>query len=143
MTQRAPFTFCHPLRVRWAECDAQSIVFNVNYFLYYDVGMTEYFRALGFSGDAMLEFFTAHAQADFRAPAHFDDELQIGVRCAHIGNSSMRMDVSIFRSDDLLNEGHMIYVHAEQGTSTPSPLPGAFIEKIIAFEKTSPEGRTA
>jgi len=41
----AVFTLLHPLRVRWAKCDAQGIVFNVNYFLYFDVAMTEERRA--------------------------------------------------------------------------------------------------
>ena len=42
MTDRNDFKLLHPLRVRWAECDAQGIVFNVNYFLYFDVAMTEW-----------------------------------------------------------------------------------------------------
>ena len=79
------FTFTHPLRVRWAECDPQGIVFNVNYFLYFDVGMTEYFRALGYSGETMEEFFTVHAEADYKAPAKFDDELEIAARAARLG----------------------------------------------------------
>src|ERR1039457_2711426 len=44
---REHFTFCHTLRVRWAEVDKQGIVYNVNYFLYFDVGITEYWRAIG------------------------------------------------------------------------------------------------
>ena len=46
MVEQVDFTFLHPLRVRWAECDAQGIVFNVNYFLYFDVVMTGWVRAL-------------------------------------------------------------------------------------------------
>jgi len=44
---REQFTFCHRLRVRWAEVDKQSIVYNVNYFLYFDVAITEYWRSIG------------------------------------------------------------------------------------------------
>src|SRR2546428_5985566 len=40
-----PAPFVHPLRVRYAECDPQRIVFNANYFAYFDVGMTELWRA--------------------------------------------------------------------------------------------------
>ena len=39
-------TFTHQLRVRYAECDAQGIVFNGNWFLYFDTVMTEYWREL-------------------------------------------------------------------------------------------------
>ncbi|MFZ5617174.1 MAG: acyl-CoA thioesterase [Pseudomonadota bacterium] len=48
MTFRTDFSFFHPLRVRWSECDGQGIVFNVNYFLYYDIAIWEWTRALGY-----------------------------------------------------------------------------------------------
>ena len=45
----------HPLRVRYGECDPQQIVFNANYFAYFDVAMTELWRAaIGHYG-AMME----------------------------------------------------------------------------------------
>lgn len=133
------FTLVHPLRVRWAECDPQGIVFNVNYFLYFDVGITEYMRALGFHGDNLLEFYTVNAQADFRGSAKFDDEIGVGIRCARLGVKSMTVAAAIFRGNDLLTEGALTYVHAEPGTQNTSPLPEDFIERVLAFEKTPPE----
>ena len=44
---REAFRFQHRLRVRWAEIDGQSVVFNGNYLTYFDVAVTEYWRALG------------------------------------------------------------------------------------------------
>ena len=44
---RADFRFSHTLRVRWAEVDKQDIVFNGHYLTYFDVGVTEYYRAIG------------------------------------------------------------------------------------------------
>ncbi len=45
---RQEFRFVYRLRVRWAEVDRQGIVFNGHYLTYFDVGITEYYRALGF-----------------------------------------------------------------------------------------------
>ncbi|WDI32439.1 thioesterase family protein [Hyphococcus flavus] len=139
MSEKTAFTFLHPLRVRWGECDPQGIVFNVNYFLYFDVGITEYMRALGYQGDNILEFYTVNANADFRGSAKFDDELEVGARCARLGNKSMTVAMAIFRNEELLTEGALTYVHAERGTQDTSPLPSDFIERVVAFEKTSPE----
>src|SRR5690242_8558060 len=56
--ERADFTFFHTLRVRWAEVDRQDVVFNGNYFLYFDVAITEYWRAIGFDyPDDIVEKF--------------------------------------------------------------------------------------
>ncbi|WP_425410184.1 acyl-CoA thioesterase [Hyphococcus sp.] len=139
MTEKTDFNLLHPMRVRWGECDPQGIVFNVNYFLYFDVGVTEYMRALGYHGENILEFFTVNAQADFRASATFDDMIGVAVRCARLGHKSMTLAMAIFRDEELLTEGALTYVHAERGTQTSSALPDALIERVLAFEKTPPE----
>ena len=139
MAKPSDFTFFHPLRVRWAECDAQGIVFNVNYFLYFDVCMTEYFRAQGFAGEGMLDFFTAHAEADYRAPAHFDEELRIGGRCARLGRTSLTMEMIVLRDETVLTEGHMVYVCADPETRAAKELPRHLVDALTAFEKVSPQ----
>lgn len=142
MASKDQFTFLHPLRVRWGECDAQEIVFNVNYFLYFDVAMTEWLRALGYQTEMTIEFFTVRAEADYKAPARFDDELEVGARCARIGEKSITLAYAIFRGEALLTEGRITYVHADRETRTSSPLPAHFIERVLAFEKTPPERKT-
>mgnify|MGYP001355604098 CR=1 FL=1 len=134
------FSLLHPLRVRWAECDAQGIVFNVNYFLYFDVAMTEWLRALGCHGGA-IEFFTAHAEADYKVSAKFDDMLDVGARCVRLGRRSMTVETAIFRGDELLTTGRLVYVHAGRAGDEKAPIPEAFIEKVLAFEKIAPERR--
>jgi acyl-CoA thioester hydrolase len=38
---KSDFTFFHRLRVRWSEVDMQKVVFNGNYFNYFDVAVYE------------------------------------------------------------------------------------------------------
>lgn len=140
MTSRADFSFLHPLRVRWSECDAQGIVFNVNYFLYYDIAIWEWTRALGYpTWDVAPEFLTAHAEADFKGSALFDDMLDIGIRAARFGTKSMDVAAAVFRGDELLNAGKITYVYVNKGTRETAPLPADFIERVTAFEAVKPE----
>lgn len=139
MAARSDFSFIHPLRVRWAECDAQGVVFNVNYFLYFDVAMTEWLRALGYQGDKTVEFFTVRAEADYRSSARFDDMVDVAIRCTRLGEKSMTLRLAIFRGEDLLTEGALTYVHADRHTQESSPLPADFVDRVVAFEKTPPE----
>jgi YbgC/YbaW family acyl-CoA thioester hydrolase len=92
---RSDFSFFHTLRVRWAEVDMQAIVFNGHYLTYFDVAFTEYWRATGLpdvlaQAAAGQELFARKAGIDYLAPARFDDVLDIGVRCASLGRSSLR-----------------------------------------------------
>src|SRR5690606_23203285 len=102
---RDAFTFCHPLRVRWAEVDPQAIVFNGHYLTYADVAITEYFRALGIQYPADLsrdggDFFAIKTVLEYLAPARFDDLLDIGVRASRLGRSSLTFNLGIWREGE-------------------------------------------
>ncbi|MFZ9962089.1 MAG: acyl-CoA thioesterase, partial [Burkholderiales bacterium] len=45
--KKSDFRLVQSIRVRWAEVDAQGIVFNPHYLMYADIGVTEYYRAIG------------------------------------------------------------------------------------------------
>jgi len=139
MNTAADFAFLHPLRVRWSECDAQGIVFNVNYFLYYDIAVWEWTRALGYARwDEAPEFLTAHAECDFKGSAFFDDELKIGIRAARIGVKSLDCACAVFRGDTLLNEGRLTYIYVRKGTRETAPLPEEYIDRLMRFERIAP-----
>src|SRR5580692_2197572 len=106
--------FVHCLRVRYNECDAQGHVFNANYFVYFDVILTELWReALG-SYDALtndgLDLVVAETGARFRAPARFDDELEIRLEIERLGNTSMVSAIAIIRDRELLVSGRIVHI---------------------------------
>lgn len=147
MSDRTAFAFFHPLRVRWAEVDAQKIVYNPHYFLYFDVGMTEYMRAIGILYpesliEAGTDFFAVNASANFAASALYDDELEIAVRVSRIGRTSFVFSMAVFRGNDILVDGSLTYVNANVETKKSVPLPEFFIERVLAFERTPPERKS-
>jgi acyl-CoA thioester hydrolase len=147
MTGRAEFTFFHEHRVRWAEVDPQAIVFNANYFVFVDHAATEYFRAVGMMWDDTLkagfDFFTVNANCNFRNPARLDELIQIGFRCKRFGTSSVDYVFGIFRGDELLADGTMTYVCADDETRRPIPLPDHYTSRILAFERHPIETKQA
>jgi acyl-CoA thioester hydrolase len=144
LPELSQFSFFHALRVRWAEVDPQSIVFNGHYLTYADVAITEYFRALGvaYPGDLAQDggdFFAIRTLLEYRAPARFDDELEISIRSARLGRSSLTFALGIWRDGELLTSGEIVYVHADSATRNSAPLPQWLREKIESFEKTQPQ----
>jgi len=140
--ERSAFRFAHPLRVRWSEVDRQDVVFNPHYFVYFDVAVGEYWRAIGFAYPAALggtsDLFAVDAHARFLAPARYDDELEIGCRTRRLGRTSMGLELAVFRGPELLTVGALVHVHVELGSRRPSPLPDAMRQAILAFEPTPP-----
>lgn len=140
---RSDFSFFHTLRVRWSEVDMQAIVFNGNYLNYFDVAFTEYWRATGLpdviaQSEDGLEMFARKAGIEYHAPARFDDVLEIGVRCAGLGRSSMRFLLEVFRADELLVSGEMTYVYADSRVRESRPVPDAWRARLAAVETAAP-----
>ena len=140
---RDEFALLHPLRVRWGEVDMQGIVFNAHYFAYFDVGTSEYMRAIGYGYPEGLrqhgtDIFAVNASANFSASALYDDVLDLAVRVAHIGRTSLRYRLGVYRGETLLVDGGLTYVNGQIATKRPTPWPEDFKERILAFEKTAP-----
>lgn len=126
MSNSEKFKFRHPVRVRWAESDIQRVVFNGHYLTYFDIALTEYLRAL-FDGskeklhDLFEDLYVVKSTVQYHAPAHFDEVIDVGVRTAKIGRTSLIFEFAITRGDDYLIDGELVYVHAPGGESSPVP----------------------
>lgn len=140
---RMDYRFFHLLRVRWAEVDRQGIVFNGHYLTYFDIGVTEYWRAIGYPYPDGLakhgsDLYVVKATIEYHASAVYDDMLDIGMRCARIGRSSMRFLPEIYRGEELLVSGELVYVNADPATKQSAPVPEFLREAIVAFERIPP-----
>jgi acyl-CoA thioester hydrolase len=85
------------------------------------------------------EMFARKATIEYHAPARFDDVLDIGVRCASIGRSSIRFVLAVFRGDELLNVGELVYVYADTAVRKSVALPDTWRATIARLEKNAPE----
>lgn len=110
--------FSFSLRVRYAETDAQGIVFNANYLMYFDVAVTEYFRWAGipyaqFVEEHGLDFHVVHAELDYKAPARFDDEIRIALS-GEFSGPRIVWSFSMTRDSETLCTGKIHYVCVEK-----------------------------
>lgn len=116
-------------RVRYSEVDPQSIVFNSRYLEYFDAAMTEFYRAIGFSPQGIVEVgfdpVLMKVEIQYHSSAVIDDLLRIGVECSRIGNSSMDLDFTVKREVDsqLMATGKITYVNIDQVTGKSVAIP--------------------
>jgi len=141
---RTEFRMSHSLRVRWAEVDAQGIVFNAHYLTYFDVAVTEYWREVGcLYPNAFVEqgvdTFVVKATLEYHRPARFDDAIEVLVRVARIGRTSLRVLMEVHRGDERLVSGELVYVVASVDARAPTPVPAFLREAILRYESAPPE----
>jgi YbgC/YbaW family acyl-CoA thioester hydrolase len=137
------FRFFDQLRVRWAEVDMQRIVFNGHYLLYFDTAVGGYWRSLAMPYHETMEMlggdlYVRKATLEYLASAHYDERLQVGIRCERIGNSSMRFIGCVFRGQTPLVTSELVYVFADPATQTSKPVPPMLRSVLEAFEAREP-----
>ena len=120
--------FVHRLRVRYGECDPQGWVFNANYLMYFDVGLTELWReALGPYNEMIersgVDMVVAEATIRYLAPARFDDELDVGLRIERLGDTSMTTAIEVSKEADTVVEGRMRHVFIGVDGEGKVPMP--------------------
>jgi len=134
------FQFSHKLRVRFAETDLQGFVFNPNYLMYCDVAWTEYFRALGFTYDAMVQTgvdsVLKSTTLEFESPARFDEILILRARVSKIGNTSLSFDFEIREEtqERLVATVSSTYVFVDSNTTLPIAVPDNIRALIGEYE---------
>src|SRR5258705_5017603 len=88
---KGPFKLSARTRVGFSDTDAQGIVYYGRYLPYFDLARVEYHRDLGLLGMEIgpgVEFVMRAINVEYHAPAVFDDEIEVYVRVARIGNTS-------------------------------------------------------
>jgi YbgC/YbaW family acyl-CoA thioester hydrolase len=146
--QRSDFRFFERLRVRWAEIDAQRIVFNGHYLMYLDTAVAGYWRALGVPyAETMARFdgdlFVRKAELEYLASARYDDVLDVGIRCARVGTSSSLFLGGVFREQQLLVSGALTYVFADPHGAASKPVPRELRELFEGLRARREHGRRA
>lgn len=125
--QRADYPHFHILPTRWMDNDAYGHVNNVVYYSWFDTAVNHFLiakQALDIPhGDIIGLVIETHC--NYFAPISFPDTVQIGVRVANIGNSSVRYEVGIFREDDATAaaQGHFVHVYVDAATRRPVTMP--------------------
>ena len=125
-TMPQPFTY--RLRVRYHECDGQKIVFNARYAEYIDIAALEYARHIFGSTDAKsggIDWRLVNQHLQWRAPAHFDDVLDVAVHTKSLGTTSFCLiaEVSRLGESDVLVRAETTYVVYDEATASKAPIP--------------------
>ena len=120
--------FVHHLRVRYAECDPQGVLFNANYLAYIDHTITELWRAAYGGYQTMLDcgydIVVGEVRMRFLGSARFDEEVVVEATVTHLGTTSVVTAHRFRRTDgQLLMDGAIRHVWIDPGTGAKTPMP--------------------
>jgi acyl-CoA thioester hydrolase len=140
---KPPFKFSAQTRVGFSDTDAQGIVYYGRYLPYFDQARVEYHRSLGLLGmeigEEGQEFVMRALSVDYHAPAVFDDLIEVYVRLARIGQTSVTYELAAYRARDdvLMVTASQTLVLVDLDERRPVAIPESYKEAIRAFEGDS------
>jgi acyl-CoA thioester hydrolase len=121
------FAYRHRLAVRFRDCDAMGHVNHAVYFTYLEQCRLTFWRELTGGPSPHTRVIIARAECDYRAPAHFGDELEIRLNVGDIGRTSFWLTYEIVNvaSGQKLADGKTVMVCYDYAAAKPQPLPEA------------------
>jgi acyl-CoA thioester hydrolase len=135
--RKPPFKYAAYTRVGFSDTDAQGIVYYGRYLPYFDLARVEYHRHLGLlSLGGGHEFVMRASSVEYLAPARFDDLIEIFIRPARIGRTSVTLENAAYRVDDdvLMVTAQQTLVLVDLEERKACPIPESYIEAVRSFE---------
>ena len=124
---RADYRFLRSMDTRWEDNDIYGHVNNVVYYSYFDTAVGHYML-----GEAGLDPWRDEAVGmvvetgcRFHRSMAYPDTVHVGLRVAHLGTSSVRYEIGVFRNDEdaAAAEGHFVHVFVDRASQRPVPIP--------------------
>jgi acyl-CoA thioester hydrolase len=135
-------TYLWPVRVYYEDTDSGGVVYYANYLKFMERARTEWLRSLGLEQDQIINqfgvlFAVRSVVLDYRAPARFNDALQVSVspqlkgRASLVFNQQVMRDVAGATERQLLCEGEIKIACLDVMTLRPRPIPDPVYAEII------------
>ena len=121
-TAKQPGPVLYDRKARWSDCDAQGIVYNPTYLIYWDDAFSDYMDAIGLPWNEMTargdDVVLARAEIDYRSSARMGQVIRTSARVVKVGNSSITFEYRTVNAanGDLLAEGRQIQVIVDHDT---------------------------
>lgn len=134
----APWFYRHRLSVRFRDCDAMGHVNHAVYFTYLEQCRLTCWRELTGAPSPHTRVIIARAECDYRAPAHFGDELDVAIGVGEIGRASFTLRYEITRVNDgqSIAVGRTVMVSYDYESRTSVPLPEATRELLDRLRRS-------
>ncbi len=126
------------LRVRYAETDQMGVVYYANYYIWFEIGRTDFCRAHGFAYREMEEqdglyIMVAESWCRHKAPARYDDEVMVRTCLQEMRKRVLVFGYEVYRvaTDELLAEGKTVHVITDR-EGRPRTLPDKYRDLFLA-----------
>ena len=141
---RADYPHLLAIPTRWIDNDVYGHVNNATYYAFFDTAINEYLIAAGGLDihAGRVVGFAAETHCQFLRPIAFPETVEVGLRVARLGSSSVRYELAIFKRGEELAAavGHFVHVFVDRDAGRSVAIPARI---RTALERLVPGGMLA
>ena len=133
--------FVYKRKIRFQDTDPAGVIFFPNQFCFYQEAFEAFLESIGYDLTAVTRknkhhLPVVHAEADYNAPLRLGDTIEIQLKVAHIGNSSLTFQADIFKQGRIrAGSIKVVHVSVDARTRKKTPLPSSLREKMARLHK--------
>jgi acyl-CoA thioester hydrolase len=135
------YAFSTPVRVRFADTDAQGIAHNSAFFVWFEVARVEYLRTYAGGYQALreqgIEALVLECFCRYLLPVRFDDALVVHTRCVDLSGARFRYEYAIAHDGAVVAEGWTAHACVDAATLRPVRLPEWLVDAVRSAESSS------
>lgn len=124
------------LTTRWFDNDAFGHMNNAVHYQFFDTAVNLLLRELGKmqTADDDERFLVVETGCRYFAEMAYPDLITIGLRVGHLGSSSVRYDLALFRNGETTAAAVGFLVHVNTAAGLPTPFTNALRAKLSCFQ---------
>jgi acyl-CoA thioester hydrolase len=124
---RSAYVYFQTMTTRWMDNDSYRHMNNTTYYSFFDTIVNMYLienavldveksEVIGLVAETMCRYFRSIG---------FPSKIDVGLRVGHLGNSSIRYEIALFKGDEDVAsaQGHFVHVYVDRESGRPTPLP--------------------
>ena len=138
---RSAYRAWRTISTRWADNDAYGHVNNVVYYSWFDTAVNAYLIEQGVLDirDGAVIGLVVETQCNYFSPLAFPQTVELGLRVAHCGRSSVRYELGVFAQGQAFAaaQGHFVHVYVDAASRQPAPLPSELVRALTPLSDGS------
>lgn len=139
-SHRSTYMVFRPITTRWMDNDAYGHVNNVHYYSYFDSAVNGWLveRGLLSIGNSSVIGLVVESGCTYFESVAFPESLEAGIAVAHLGRSSVRYEIGIFKAGAgfAAAQGHFVHVYVDRATQRPVEIPPGTREVLSGIAST-------
>jgi acyl-CoA thioester hydrolase len=139
--KKSAYPYFQTMTTRWMDNDSYRHMNNTMYYSFFDTIVNQYLienDVLDVEKSPMIGL-VAETTCRYFKSIGFPSKINVGLRVGHLGNSSIRYEIGLFKDgeDEASAQGHFVHVYVERESGRPTAIPEKMKSVVAPLRPTT------